>query len=702
MTLPKGCPTPFSSQYWLDEGHKKMVTGEYKSAIDDYRKVIYIDKSNDKAWYNLAAASFELENYEESLEYALKAVSLNEHDSENLVQAAVSFFVTGVTKGKHKYYDEALKYFNKYSKSEHEPDPLDSTIFAIFSSIAGKHIPQDTLEDLRSRKFDLPEGEDGFVESLALETIKEYENAINILRIPSEEDFHTVIMLFYRATLYDARKQYEAALDDCEKALELVNRVESDYSADSNLSFNPGDIYADLYKLKGDILRELGKYGDSLKFYEQALEKNPNFSDVWHLKGRILSVLGDSENATKCYYKAIDHYLNDLKEQPESLDILNNIGIMYYILEQFHNALKYFDKALDLDPKNADAWSNKGCVIYKFGIYEEAAQCFDRALILNPENLQALLNKCMYALKSGNYSEILSYLDQPLRKSERDSIVNRENKIYDEDFLNKAYLLRGISFYELEWMYEALDDLTKVSDNLFHGVKHHYLALCNYQLGRYSIAEQEYLQVVNDTSVQFVRHNLAVSYLKEGKTELAQRTLKADQQTRESKKMLKEIEQKAAEQTDWYDWWFRTRGMFKKTLGVFIISIVVLFFGAVIVSLLYNDEFIFGDFNSTASNTSSFDLTDPTTISPYTTNFIGFVIMIVILIIILLLPSLKKVKVGQIEVEAEPIVRKDMQFEPIISHPSMILGIISPQSPFLRIFIKLFQQASTKQEEIQS
>lgn len=413
----------------------------------------------------------------------------------------------------------------------------------------------------------------------------------------------------------------------------------------------------------------------------------------------MLSILGDNENAITCHYKAIQCYLNDLKEQPESIDILNNIGIMYYSLGQFHDALKYFDKALDLDPENADAWSNKGCVIYKFGIYEEAGQCFDRALILNPENLQALINKCMYALKNGNYSGILSYLDQPLRKSQRNSIINSENKIYDEDFLSKAYLLRGISFYELEWMYEAVDDLTKVSDNLFYGVKHHYLALCNYQLGRYSIAEQEYLQVVNDTSVHLVRHNLAVLYLKEGKTELAQKTLKADQQTKESKKMLKEIEQKASEQTDWYDWWFRTRGTFKKALGVFLISIIILFFGVVIASMLNNSELIFGgSFSSTASNSSSFDITDPATISPNITNIIGLVLIIVILIIILLLPSLKKVKVGQIEVEAEPIVKKDMQFEPIISHPSMILGIISPDSPFLRIFTKLFQLAYKKQE----
>lgn len=246
-----------------------MDAEEYESAIENYRNVIYIDKSNDEAWYNLAGEYFELSKYEESLECAIEAVSLNENDPDNLGQLAISFFFTGATNGIHRYYDEALKYINQYMKTPHPPEPYDNIMFAIISSSAGKPIPQDILKDLRSRKFDLPAEEDGFVESLALEAIKDYENAINILRIPSEENFYKVILLFYRATLHDACKQYESALDDCELALELVDRVNLDY-----------DIYADMYKLKGDILRELGRYGDSLKFYEQALEKRPNFSDV--------------------------------------------------------------------------------------------------------------------------------------------------------------------------------------------------------------------------------------------------------------------------------------------------------------------------------------------------------------------------------------------------------------------------------------
>ena len=359
MTLPKDCPTPFSLQYWLDEGDKKMTEGKHESAIDDYRKAIYVDKYNEYSWWNLSSAYFELENYEESLEYAKKAVSLNEHDPDNLATVAISSFFTGATKGKHEDFDEALKYFIKYL--ELNTNPNHSIIsFLRLSVLNGKPIPHDILENLRSRKFDLSPEEDGFLESLALETINDYENAINVLRIPIEEDFYTVILLFYRATVYDAHRQHEVALNDCERALELMNKVELDEGVYANIYELKGNVYAHTYKLKGDILRELGKYGDSLKYYDQALDKNPNFSDVWHLKGKMLSILGDRETATQCYDKAIRHYLNDIKEQPESLDILNNIGIMYYSLEQFHNALRDFDKALDLNPENADVGVTKG------------------------------------------------------------------------------------------------------------------------------------------------------------------------------------------------------------------------------------------------------------------------------------------------------------------------------------------------------
>jgi uncharacterized surface protein with fasciclin (FAS1) repeats len=55
---------------------------------------------------------------------------------------------------------------------------------------------------------------------------------------------------------------------------------------------------------KAIALREMGKYNESLKAVEKAIEKDPRLSEAWYEKGLILEILGRKKEAEAAFAKA--------------------------------------------------------------------------------------------------------------------------------------------------------------------------------------------------------------------------------------------------------------------------------------------------------------------------------------------------------------------------------------------------------------
>ena len=86
-------------------------------------------------------------------------------------------------------------------------------------------------------------------------------------------------------------------------------------------------------------------YSGVLKWYNKAIELDPNDTVVWNNKGIILDKLGRHEEAIMCY-----------------------------------------DKAIELDPNSAEAWNNKGNTLLTLGKYEEGMKCYESRTAINFPN----------------------------------------------------------------------------------------------------------------------------------------------------------------------------------------------------------------------------------------------------------------------------------------------------------------------------
>lgn len=155
-----------------------------------------------------------------------------------------------------------------------------------------------------------------------------------VLRLKKEGLDH-----FDRATLYFYRGNYELAVNEINKALEIEKTAE-------------------YYNLKGLLLAELGKFDDSKKVFAQALKLEPNLAEIHNNLGLLYLKMKKLDDAVVAFQEAVKKNVN------YALAYVN-LGKAYIEREKYDDAIKAFEKALQIDPSNYDA--QEAIKLYKEG-----------------------------------------------------------------------------------------------------------------------------------------------------------------------------------------------------------------------------------------------------------------------------------------------------------------------------------------------
>jgi tetratricopeptide (TPR) repeat protein len=451
-----------------------------------------------------------------------------------------------------------------------------------------------------------------------------------------------------------------------DEAIKNYDAIITNYKGDEQ---DDSELFFLVYYFRGLALTRAGKYQPGL----ESLTKAGTFTassvelviNLLTSESELLLQLKDYQAAEERNKKIVKLFDNSLQLRPDkSADniILNNKGVALFNLGLYHDALKYFDKALEESKENyPEAWLNKAAVIYKFGRYEEALKYFDKALEESKENYpEAWLSMALCNLFLQDYAKAREYSSKAIKYYfDKAGPENEGHK-------QKAILYTGIARYYEGNYRDAIYNLIDVKDSELKPIKHHYMGLCFYGLGMYEEAEKEFkaaLGIDEDAAKESksrmestplvpptTYYNLAVTYSKQGKLEAAKQILKADKKSDYSKQAYAQIEKLGlGGQTDWYDWWFRTSGS-KKVIGGLVIFLIASFLAIIAVGALV------GNINNPSGSESS------TTNGTNILDFIGFsnmeisqsillIVVVVLLIAILLLPSLKRVKIGEVEFE---------------------------------------------------
>jgi tetratricopeptide (TPR) repeat protein len=120
------------------------------------------------------------------------------------------------------------------------------------------------------------------------------------------------------------------------------------------------------------LLYGLGRDGEAVAAYEQALALDRENKTAWFSKGY-------AESRLKKFEAALTSFTNALKLDDRDPGLWLNQGLMLATLKRFDEAVIAFDRSLKLDDRNAQAWNFKGKTLEALGKKDEAAVCYEQA-----------------------------------------------------------------------------------------------------------------------------------------------------------------------------------------------------------------------------------------------------------------------------------------------------------------------------------
>jgi tetratricopeptide (TPR) repeat protein len=191
-----------------------------------------------------------------------------------------------------------------------------------------------------------------------------------------------------------------------ERAMPIAKVIVDNYIVPDHLnSNNKAEVYC--FGL-GNFHLFINQPIDAIRYYDKALELNPQCASALINKGNILVKLGKHKLGIQCYDKAIEL-------DPNYGVALFNKGNAFEDLGKYDEAIKWYNKTTEIDPNYVEGWINKGTLLDKLGKHNEASQCYDMAIQIDPNNAEGWNNKGGVLYKLGNYIVAIKCVDRALQ-----------------------------------------------------------------------------------------------------------------------------------------------------------------------------------------------------------------------------------------------------------------------------------------------
>ncbi|MBM3253265.1 MAG: tetratricopeptide repeat protein [Candidatus Omnitrophica bacterium] len=190
-----------------------------------------------------------------------------------------------------------------------------------------------------------------------------------------------------RGTAYSKKGQYEKAIADFTKALEI----------------NPK--YISVYNNRGDAFSKKEEYEKAIADFTEALKVDPEHASTYYNRGTIYAKKAE-------YEKAIADFTEALKINPRDEETLNNRGATYAQKGQYDKAISDFTEGLKIKPEDITLYINRGAAYSKKAEYEKAISDFNKILTLDPKYPDAYYNLANIYLIKKEYGKAEEYVEK--------------------------------------------------------------------------------------------------------------------------------------------------------------------------------------------------------------------------------------------------------------------------------------------------
>jgi tetratricopeptide (TPR) repeat protein len=267
------------------------------------------------------------------------------------------------------------------------------------------------------------------------------------------------------------------------------NKLEESYGILSQLE-QSDNMNNESYLLYCKVLLAMEKKELAYNTVNRALEIYSNDYDLIVYKACILDEFGRYEDSIRFYDKAIDIKNDDALTH-------NNRAFALNKLERFKEALESAQKSINLDPKMAHAYKNKAEALLGLELYEECIEACEEALNIYLYMVDIYVIKMKLLARVGQHEEALNIFSRAAEYGLSDSrlYIEKANvmRVYEkfDDAIGlcdqaialdennaDAHYYKGVCFFNKDSYQEALNSLNKVieMDNKYE-VAYYYKAL---------------------------------------------------------------------------------------------------------------------------------------------------------------------------------------------------------------------------------
>ena len=232
------------------------------------------------------------------------------------------------------------------------------------------------------------------------------------------------VAYYHRGLAYGVKGEYDRAIEDFNKAIEL------------------DPIHANTYHLRGHAYYNKGDHDLAIEDCNKSLELKPDNADAHSIRGNAYHNKGDHDRAIEDYNKTIEL-------DPENSSAYCNRGLAFGNKGEYDRANEDCNKSLELKPDNADAYFYRGLAFGGKGELDQAIADYNKSLELKPVNADAYLCRGLAYREKGKYDRSIKDCNKSLR-------LKPDNAF--------AYYHLGLAYTEKGEYEQAFKDLLKAGE----------------------------------------------------------------------------------------------------------------------------------------------------------------------------------------------------------------------------------------------
>lgn len=214
------------------------------------------------------------------------------------------------------------------------------------------------------------------------------------------------------------KKNYDLAIELIKHAISLNDKVAAYHN-------NLANVYKDTEKTM-----------DAIKFYNNALNLDPDYFGSLHNLGILNSKIQNFEEALSLYSRAI-------KINPNHIETYINYGHVLHLMKRYQESLDVFSKCL-ISHQNEKVYSARGLLLMSMHLNNQALKDFNKSISINKDHFDSYVNRavCFYNLKK--YKEAIIDFEKAL------SMRNDEQHLIVKIMISKLKICDWNNFEELK------------------------------------------------------------------------------------------------------------------------------------------------------------------------------------------------------------------------------------------------------------